>query len=319
METQWKYLDNQFNVATRENYKKAVKLSNYHDASLNTAQATEPLLVPIYNRYHPLHITLNAKYDQWKSDEGAQEGATLNVKQQLETASGKLDVWDPQIQVLYAKSTPRYKAIFPNGRKPFNSGSINDRINAFNILSLNIGADPALAVIKGEVDATYLILDGARDAQEAAKGVLKASSQQVEVARVAAMNMQYRDLGFVMDTYFDRLEEMADMLFDQETLRGHTQTLFTGTLDPVENEKVFTRTLLGDDELKLKSNGNATIRFYLASTPNGTNSDFVEVLANEEKTILVSAFNVPDYGTHRYLTAINQSNSETTQYKVEIK
>jgi len=34
METTWKYLINQFIVATRDNYKKALKLSNYHDAAL---------------------------------------------------------------------------------------------------------------------------------------------------------------------------------------------------------------------------------------------------------------------------------------------
>jgi hypothetical protein len=318
METQWKYLDIQFIVATRDNYKKAVKLSNYHDAALNVAKNTEALLVPVYNRYHPLHLTLNLEYDEWKSAGGAQEGQTLNVKQVLAAGLAEIDIWDPQIQVLYPKTTPRYKSIFPDGRKPFNSGSITDRVNAFNTLSLNIGADVALAAIKAQVDARYIALDTAHDTQEAAKGTTKAQSAQVEVARIAAMNMQYRNLGFVMDTYFDRLEEMADMLFDQQTLRDHRQTEFTGTLDPNETKAVLVRTFLADDELKLKSNGNADIKFYLASSSGATNSTAVSVLANQEITIQISAFNVPDYGTHRFLTAVNQSNSEITQYIVEI-
>lgn len=318
MERQWKYIENQFEITTLDNYKKALKLSNYHDASLRVASLTEPLLVPIYNRYHLLHDPFNLGYDQWKSAGGFQESQTENVKQLMATALTDLDTWDVQIQVVYGKTTVRYKAIFPNGRKPFNSGSINDRINAFNTLSLNIGADPALAAVKALVDATYTALDGAHDAQEASIGTTKAESAQVEVARIAAMNMQYRDLGFVMDTYFDRLEEMAARLFDQETLRGHTQTLFTGALGFNETKPVFIRTLLADDELRLKSNGNADIKFYLASSSGAINSDPVTVLANQENIIRISAFNVPDYGTHRFLTAVNQSASETTQYIVEI-
>ena len=51
MKKLWKYLENQFESATFRNYKKAIQLSNYHDADLNTKKATQPLLVPIYNRY----------------------------------------------------------------------------------------------------------------------------------------------------------------------------------------------------------------------------------------------------------------------------
>jgi len=62
MKKLWQYLVNQFLNSTKKNYKKAVKLSNYHDADLNAKKATEPLLVLIYNRYHPLHVTLVTEY-----------------------------------------------------------------------------------------------------------------------------------------------------------------------------------------------------------------------------------------------------------------
>ena len=81
MANSWKYLENQFNVSTKNNFKKAVKISIYHDAQLNTQKVIKPALVPIYNRYHPLHETLNTAYDQWKSAGGSQEGQTLNMTQ----------------------------------------------------------------------------------------------------------------------------------------------------------------------------------------------------------------------------------------------
>ena len=74
----WKYIDNQFLIATRNNFLKALKISNYHDAALLMAQANEPLFIPIYTRYHPLHMQFVQKYNDWKSGGGSQEGETLN-------------------------------------------------------------------------------------------------------------------------------------------------------------------------------------------------------------------------------------------------
>ncbi len=83
MNTTWKYLVIQFLSVTNGNYKKAVKLSNYHDAALRAKAAQDPLLIPIYNRYHVLHLLLIKEYNLWKSAGGIQEGQTLNVEQML--------------------------------------------------------------------------------------------------------------------------------------------------------------------------------------------------------------------------------------------
>ena len=258
------------------------------------------------------------EYSKFHSAGGKQEGKTLNLKQQFTLAMSRLDTWDVQIQVLYAKTTPEYKAIFKDGRKPFNSGSIDTRISAFETLSENLDAYADLAAVKALVDTTFATLLNARKAQEGAKGNVKGSSGNVETARLAAMNMQYRNMGFVMDNFFDTRITMANQLFDLETLRDHQQSVFTGTLDPLENEAVLIHTFLPGDELRLKSNGPANIKFYLASTPRGTNSTAVEVLPNEERVIIVDDFAPADYATHRYLTAVNQQDAQSTQYIVEV-
>ena len=319
MDKLWKYLENQFLVVTRKNYKKAVKLSNYHDADLNVKKATEPLLVPIYNRYHPLHVILVSEYNKWKSAEGSMEGKTEALNQLLnDTYNDNMDSWDVAVQNVFLKGTPDYKAIFPNGRKPFTKGSVDERINAYDTLTENMDPYAGLAATKALVAAAYTALDDARDKQEGSKGTVKTGSGKVIAAVIAAMTMQWRDLGFAMDAFWDKLDYVESM-FDVDTLRKKRQTRFTGTLDPSEKEEVVTRTMLGDDEIKAKSNGNAIIRLYLASTPGGTNSDFVEILANEEKKFLASEFNVPDFGTHRYLTVINTSVSEETQYIIDLE
>jgi hypothetical protein len=320
MKKPWQYLVDQFLNSTHRNYKKAVKLSNYHDADLNIKKVTEPLLVPIYNRYHPLHLALINEYNAWKSAGGAQEGQTLNLDILLQDAIDMLPQWEVDVQAAgptFLKGTPNYQTIFPDGRKPFTSGGIDLQVLAFNTLSANMAPFVPLAALSAAVLTLYTNLDAARDAQEGAKGTVKTDSGKVNTARINAMTMQWRNLGFAMDAFWDKLEYIESM-FDLTTLRESRQHIFTGTLDPLENEAVLIHTFLGDDELKLKSNGPATINFFLSNVPNGTNSTPVAVGPNIELTTLISAFNVPDYGTYRYLTAVNQSASDSTQYIVEV-
>ena len=58
MELIWHYLVNQFLNATVGNYKKALKLSNYHDAYLKKMMDEhpgDPDWATLYNRYHNFH------------------------------------------------------------------------------------------------------------------------------------------------------------------------------------------------------------------------------------------------------------------------
>ena len=77
METVWSFIINMFINATRTSYKKALKLSNYHDSALATASANDPAILLIYNRYHPLHIQFINKYNEWVSAGGSQEGRVI--------------------------------------------------------------------------------------------------------------------------------------------------------------------------------------------------------------------------------------------------
>ena len=313
----WKYLDNQFDVATRRNYKKALKLSNFHDAALQTQVITTPSLQPLLDRYYPIHLDYVDQYTKWRSAGGKQEGQTLNLEQQLAIALGQIDVWEPQILVLYPRNSPRFKEIFPNGRKPFRQNGLDDRINAYKTLSDNIGGDAALAAVKGLVDATYANLDKARDAQEGAKSTKKGGSQQVDIARLIIMNMQYRNMAFVMDNFFDNRDDMCNKIFDLQTLRESDQSIFTGTLEVQEVEQVLVHTFLIDDELRLKIDTNGPVSFYLGSTPGGTDSNPVTLNSAAETTVSITAFGLKDMTGHRFLTAVNSSGM-ITKYRVQL-
>ncbi len=325
MELAWKYLINQFIVATATSYKKALKLSNYHDASLLTALNSDPAnpdWLLLYNRYHAFHLEYVSKYNDWKNAGGQQEGQTLNLEQLLELLVTKVARWDAQVQVEFAKTTPQYKSLFPDGRAPFSNGSYVTRIQAVQTLGTALNPFAMLAAVKVDVDIFYTTLDTARDTQEGAKGTTKGLSEALEDQRIETMTEQYRDLGYLINLKAEDPDSIASF-FELSILRNHKQTLFTGTLDAGENEAVLIHTFVADDELGFELTGAAAppgtqAQFYLATTPNGTDSTAVNVTANAGKlTIEASAFGAIDFATHRYLTAVNSSAAEL-HYEVEL-
>ena len=332
MENTWHYLINQFINATKGNYKKMLKLSNYHDAYLKKMMdenPADPDWATLYNRYHPFHEAFVIAYTAWKSAGGSQKGQTLNLDQLLILLITKVNKWDSMVQAVdgFEKGTPNHLAIFPQGHQPFVQGEKTAKVNAVKVLGENLApfalVNPAILTIKNLVDAFYLQLDAARDTQEGSKGGTKQKSDEVEVKRVTTGTEQYRDLGFLINKGAE-VPEFIGNFFELQILRGHQQVLFTGTLDGNENEAVLEHSFAADDEIMLDitqtppTPGVHTVAFYLATTPNGTDSTPVVKTANAAKQKIEAAeFGVLDFGTHRFLTAVNNS-AEELHYVVEL-
>lgn len=318
MESPWSFTINMFAIATRDSYAKAYRLSNYHDAALSKAITTNPALQVLYDRYHPLHEVFTDKYSKLSSAGGAQKGQSLNVKQQLTLALEKLELWDITIQLIHRKMSPRYKEMFPRGHKPFRRGGLDSRINAFDVLSKSIGNEPALAALKAEIDASYLVLDNARDTQESAKGTRKQRSGNLKTACRDIMNMQYRNACWLADNFFDTRAALCNALFDLQTLRDRRQHHFTATLKPHSTKPVLVRTFTADALLRLKLEGEGSVSFYLATMRGGINSTPVLINSNEDKEITVSDFGITDYSKHRYLTVVNEG-GDAVSIVVEVR
>ena len=317
MEQSWHYLVNQFDNATDDSFRRAMKLSNYHDANLNAQKTTYIQLDPLYVRYHPIHLELVDKFTKWNSEVGYREGRTVNIRELLDETYQNLFLWDLQIQNVYNAKTSEYKGFFAEGRKIYLQGPLETRIGAYNTLQERLGSDPLLATVKQDILDAYLNLNAARNTQVSSKGIVKAKSGALKTVRLAAMTMQYRNLAICMDTFYNT-PMITEGLFDIDTLRTGKQTFFTGTLNFNTKETVFTRTLLADDELLLRNTSNAEVTYYYANVKGGTNSTAIAINPNSEKKILISNFEVPEYGTYRYLTAVNNNTNIKVTYSVKI-
>ena len=316
----WKFISNQFIVVAGRSNRKGLILSNYHLAALlkyKTANPNDVDINKMHTRYNPLANVLANNYQEWKGLGGTKEASTLNVDQLLATLPTKLDIWEPAILVKFSKKTPGYKAIMPKGRSGISRGNKEDKIVAVNNFAKALKEIPDLAPIKAQVDAFCDLLQAARSTQLGNKSAIKQGSNAVAEAVTDCMVMMYRNLGLLMDKFADN-PTIIETFFDLQTLQESSQTNFTGTLAPCENEAILVHTFMAGDELRLKIIGDAPALFYLSNVANGTNSQAIEVAANTQKIIDVAEFAIADYPNHRYLTVINSSHSVTTKYEVKV-
>ncbi|MEI8087757.1 MAG: hypothetical protein WCG93_16220 [Paludibacter sp.] len=316
---EWRYLINQMLVCTKKNFKKAVKLSRYHDAQLLAAMNANPGDLDyalVYNRYHDLHQKLEDAYAAWGNSGGQQESGTLNVKQLLKLKTTKLNAVFNIVEQFYLPDSVRFKAIFPDLRKPF-SGARSSIISAFNTLSLNIGADVNLGAALTIVDDYHKELSKANTSQTGSKGSVKNASDALEKARVGAMTGQYQDLGFFINK-MPTATAAIKSLFDSETITDPAQVIWKGHLDALELHQVFIHTFMAGDIMRVKSIGSASVTVYLASTPGGTDSKGVVIDALKELKFDVALFAVADYNANRYLTIVNNSTTTETRFMVQL-
>jgi len=131
------------------------------------------------------------------------------------------------------------------------------------------------------------------------------------------MQMQYADLGFLMNKLYQIPQEIK-LFFDVETLTNPEQSIFKGHLDPLENHAVLVHKFAPDDAIRIKSTGNADVTVYLATTDNGTDSTGIVVTAHHELTVLASAFGVTNYDAGNHLTIVNNSATTETRFLIEL-
>lgn len=316
----WHFSINQFLVATKQNIKKAFKLSIFHDTHLKKRMDDNPGDTDYafaYNRYHPLHIMLYTAYTSWKGKGGMQKGETLSVKQLLKLLPAKVNKIDLKIQDVHEKGSSRYVQLFPKAHKPFYRGSQDSRILALNVLSLTIGSETELAAVKTIVDAAYNELNDAKNRQEESKGTKIDSSVMVEAARVAAMVGQYQDVGFFINK-FPTQPKLMESLFDISTLTNPDQVIWKGHLDILEIHALLIRTFEIGDKIRIKSLMKGDIGLYLASHPGGTDSAEVLCSGLHQITFDVALFEVENLKEHRYLTIVNKSATQETMFVVQL-
>ena len=286
----WSFIENPFLNATDSSFRRSVKISHLHLAALQAMSAEDPEIAEMAIIFDPVNETLNSAYDSHKAQQGAQEGDTLSVNQQLRLLSNpKIRLWDIRIQNVYASDTAKYKALLPQHRKPFQTGAQLSRINAVNTLAMAMGTDPLLASLKTEINTFYTQINTAYSSQQGAITSTRSLSDDVEDARVAMCIAMYRNLGKLMAKFAGKPTDIVKF-FPLDLIRKAQQVDFTSSVKPHTVSFIVKRTLSESDKVKLINDGDATLRFYLGDSKTAMpGSEFVEITPKKETTVDATA------------------------------
>lgn len=217
----WHYLSNQFEKATDNSFRKMLTITNDHFARLQAQQA-DPEVLPLLARTTPVHDAYLDGYSGWKSALGLYRSSTSIVEGLLEQLSSSLArQWDVAVMSEYDKGTPEHTALLPNGREPFQKGTIDERVSAVKTLGTTLTDYAALADLKVEVDDFHTEIKNARDGQQNREQLAGQSSTDLEQARKAIATMLYRNLGTLMDLNGEDPDNVLNF-FEVSLIQSHS-------------------------------------------------------------------------------------------------
>ena len=312
---EWAPAINTFLSSSENNYFKAHRMSIHLDSLLENQQS-DPAILPLYNYYHPIHVSFENAYSIWDSQWGLQIGSTLGVKEVLQNMTKNLNTWISQIHVAgIAKGTPEYISLFGKGRYPFQNGSIMNRIIAVEVLGLALDDYPTLAAVKTQVDNYAQQLKDARENQSIKKITTRNNSSDLEDQRIAMCKAQYYVLGGLMQKYVDEPQSIQRYFLVQE-IRNSQQKHFTGRAAANNNKQITKRTLKPNKKIRLNNVGLTPLQFYFAESDYGTpvgNIILVQSEADEHYTF--ADFNAPN---GKYLFVKNNEKLVDGHFEVTI-
>ena len=125
----WRFSINTFESNTSKSQKAMLTIGSYTYGKLK-AEETTPAIAAIILLYEPVYFAYRDISEQYGVKSGEKEGSTLGWKQYLDQMPLKLRQWEGMIRAIYTEDSPEEKAIFPDKRKPFESGTYAKRLEA---------------------------------------------------------------------------------------------------------------------------------------------------------------------------------------------
>lgn len=261
----WPRSVNFFFTPIQQSYVGANIIINFTDNRLFLGKADAAILI-LYNEYHPLVVTFNAKYSIWSSLRSSNPSNTLGVVQELDLLSSSyIKDWDILIQGFYRNNTVKYKALLPHKRSPFQSGTVENRVLALTNLVIAIGTDVNLAALKITVSAFIATLELAISKQSGQVGDIDTAIVDLDAAAFAAAEGLFLVYGGLITKYY-KTPTTIDTFYKVDMLHRVAQTLYTAILKTVKPKKLSSRKLNALLQLlKCINLGTSIVRIYFTN------------------------------------------------------
>jgi hypothetical protein len=257
----WHYFINTILVVTMNSYRAMRLIAAFTLAALN--KPTDTFIYGLYTNLLPFVTAFNLAYSTWIAALGMQISSTLSFyEENLSLGSSDIKDWDILIQGVYKKGTVGYKALLPHGRKPFQTGSQEDKVSACEALAIALFGIVALGAVLTLVNAKIVLLNNAKNAKDTGKSNTGFDSGTVESTRVTLAGELYGTLNMLM-YHFRMNPSLIIPFFNVMAIRNLGQTIWRRTLKGLAGSWLFTRTFVATDNLRLVNNSLYTIRFSM--------------------------------------------------------
>lgn len=315
MTTLWRFAQNPFDNATKENFRLMHVIVGDHDARLEN-ENSDPDIMTIYNETHPVIVIFNDSYSGWFGAKGSYKGETARVDALLEDlSSNKIREFDVKIQIVFPERSPDYLVLLPNERAPFQSGGKDERINAVKTLDESLVAYPALAALKVEVNAFYTLLKDARDIQQQKEMGVTTKSSELEISRKQVASVMFGGLGKLMHKY--RNDPAQIQRFWQMSLLRDTgrDLVLLDDFAGANTENVLSGGFDDETQFEFSDPGNTRIKYFVTDSATGLNGGGVEL--NPGETIVKKASEIGPAGS-RFLNVTNLDPVNEGKWRVKM-
>ncbi len=239
----WQPGENFIRNGVRENYTTAVKVSTFHFNALTT-QSSNAAIAALLTIFTPKHNALINASSTKESDLGDRIGDTKTKDDLLlDLTQNQLPEWQRLIGNVYRKKSAAFKTLFPYGLKPFNSGTIDNRILAVKTLRDKCVADASLSVVAALIVTFYTTISTARTAQEGEKtDVTFDIGNQLDAIEQMCIT-QFADYGAIVNLFPNNSNKIKSF-FDVVNLQKHMHSnLYEGVVNKNKIRNVATKTV----------------------------------------------------------------------------
>lgn len=245
MSNNWRYTLNTFEINTRVSRPIAYSFFTDYKAKLEAAGGSDPEINVIHTDFVPYYESLRGIYQNLMMVSGEYEGRTLGFEELLTQLNDTdhLRRWEGKIRAEFPEDSPTEREIFPDKRKPFQSGTYENRVLTVGTLAQKLLEYPALATTQAEVLSFYNLMESTREAQQNHEGTEATLRVLFENQRVITADETFGGFGRLCYKFRNN-RSMIATFFDLEILTSSD----SGDNDPEPEPEPITDSVNGTEQ-----------------------------------------------------------------------
>jgi hypothetical protein len=269
----WYYLQNPFDNVTKNNYKKMYLMATDHFDRLKQAALTNPKIQELLDFGREPFEAYVLQYREGSTEAAVYRMDTASFENIIaDLSSTQIRRWDVEIQYLYDTTLPEYKALLPNGRGPFQTGSYDLRIDQVLSLADRLKKFPNLINLQTKVQEFGEKAMEARTKQQGNEQIEKNNSNSLEQKRQILAQTMHGIFGSLVRLYHNdpaSVEEFYNLQYLRSSGGSNIEDdapRETVTLNVLQQNKtiVLQGQLQAGDIVRITNTGGTGFVAYLA-------------------------------------------------------